>query len=277
MNKSPLFSVLIANYNNGCYLQESIDSVINQTYHNWEIIIVDDKSTDDSYSIYNIYGSDDRIHIYFNKNNRGCGFTKRKCIEMANGDLCGFLDPDDVILPRAIEIMVEKHQKEPKASVVCSRHYRCDEQLNILKESPLLQIPIGMDYFSMNSYRPLPFASFKKSLYLKTQGLSPHYLAAVDQELYFIMEDVGYICSINEFTYKYRIHNRSVAHSKNSSAGYWNVIAIYEACKRKGLNPMIYSYPLYQKYIELYSKSTSYRIGRLLLTPLIWIKTKLKK
>ena len=44
----PLFSILMANYNNGQYLQEAIDSVLEQTYGNWEIILVDDKSTDDS-------------------------------------------------------------------------------------------------------------------------------------------------------------------------------------------------------------------------------------
>lgn len=49
---TPLVSILIANYNNGCYLQEAIDSVFIQNYDNWEIIIVDDKSPDDSYIIY---------------------------------------------------------------------------------------------------------------------------------------------------------------------------------------------------------------------------------
>lgn len=52
---SPLFSILIANYNNGAYLLECIDSVLKQSYDNWEIVIVDDKSTDISLEVYKMY------------------------------------------------------------------------------------------------------------------------------------------------------------------------------------------------------------------------------
>ena len=69
----PLFSILVANYNNGRYLQEAIDSILAQTYDNWEVILVDDKSTDDSPVIYGKYASDSRFKIYYNDVNRGCG------------------------------------------------------------------------------------------------------------------------------------------------------------------------------------------------------------
>ena len=89
----PLFSVLITNYNNGRYLQEAIDSVLAQTYTNWEIILVDDKSTDNSFEIYEKYKDDGRFKIYYNEVNMGCGYTKHRCAELASGELCGFLDP----------------------------------------------------------------------------------------------------------------------------------------------------------------------------------------
>ena len=69
MEKLPLFSVLIANYNNGCYLQDAIDSVLAQNYDNWEIVIVDDKSTDNSFEIYEKYKNDGRFHVFFNEEN----------------------------------------------------------------------------------------------------------------------------------------------------------------------------------------------------------------
>ena len=64
-----MFSVLIANYNNGRYLQEAIDSVFSQTYTDWEIVIVDDASTDNSADIYRRNGSDSRIRIFHNWTN----------------------------------------------------------------------------------------------------------------------------------------------------------------------------------------------------------------
>ena len=80
---NPLFSILIANYNNGAFLQEAIDSVLAQTYGHWEVILVDDKSTDDSPAIYEKYSADSRFKIYYNDKNRGCGFTKHRCAELA--------------------------------------------------------------------------------------------------------------------------------------------------------------------------------------------------
>ena len=107
MTNNPLFSVLIANYNNGKYLREAINSVYSQIYTNWEIILVDDASTDNSQEIYSELEKDDRIHIYYNEKNMGCGYTKRRCAELANGELCGFLDPDDALLPHALESHVK--------------------------------------------------------------------------------------------------------------------------------------------------------------------------
>lgn len=114
----PLFSILIANYNNGCYLQEAIDSVLAQTYPNWEIVLVDDKSSDDSFEIYKKYKEDKRFHIYFNEENKGCGYTKRRCAELAQGELCGFLDPDDKLTPDALEVMVNEHGARAECSLV---------------------------------------------------------------------------------------------------------------------------------------------------------------
>ena len=95
MTNQPLFSVLIANYNNGKYLMDAIESVRQQTYTNWEIILVDDSSTDNSHELYKELEQDERIHIFLNNQNRGCGYTKHRCAELANGEICGFLDPDD--------------------------------------------------------------------------------------------------------------------------------------------------------------------------------------
>ena len=127
-----MFSVLIANYNNGKYLQEAIDSVLAQTYNNWEIIIVDDKSTDDSVEVYNKYKDDSRFRIYFNDKNEGCGYTKRRCAELAHGDICGFLDPDDTLTEDALEKHIKVHSSQPKVSVIYSRCYYRDNKGKII-------------------------------------------------------------------------------------------------------------------------------------------------
>ena len=87
------FSILIANYNNGRFFKKCYDSIITQTYDNWEAIILDDTSTDDSLEIIKkIIGEDTRFKIYQNEENSGVGITKSKLIELANGDICGFVE-----------------------------------------------------------------------------------------------------------------------------------------------------------------------------------------
>ena len=130
MTNEPLFSVLMANYNNGKYLMGAIESVRRQTYANWEIVLVDDGSVDNSLELYEELGKDSRIHIFRNEKNMGCGYTKRRCVEESSGELCGFLDPDDEILPNALKVMVDTHDEHPEVSLVTSRYYFCDEELN---------------------------------------------------------------------------------------------------------------------------------------------------
>jgi glycosyltransferase involved in cell wall biosynthesis len=98
------FSILVANYNNGKYFQDCWKSIVEQTYTNWEVIIVDDGSTDDSLELINsVIGNDTRVIIEKIEKNKGCGSAKKRCVELAQGDLCAFLDPDDYLDCLALE------------------------------------------------------------------------------------------------------------------------------------------------------------------------------
>lgn len=96
----PLVSILIPNYNKAAYLAETLDSVIAQTYTNWECVIVDDHSTDSSWEILEIYSKKDfRIKIFKRPENRkkGGGAARNFAFENSNGDYVQWLDSDDLI------------------------------------------------------------------------------------------------------------------------------------------------------------------------------------
>ena len=232
----PLFSLLIANYNNGNYLQEAIDSVLSQSYKNWEIIIVDDGSTDNSKEIYEQYKQDSRFHVVYNEQNRGCGYTKWRCVEVAHGEICGFLDPDDVLMPGALEKMVKVHDEYPEVSIVYSRCYQCDTDLNIKGTNKLLELKEGESYYTYRWYGAMNFSSFKRPYYNQTEGISPYLLAGVDQDLYFKMEEVGKIFVLNEFTYKYRQGVSSAVTNNWYRVWFWNLEVRRNACLRRGLS-----------------------------------------
>jgi glycosyltransferase involved in cell wall biosynthesis len=217
----PLFSVLIANYNNGKYLEECLASIFAQTYKNWEIIIVDDASTDSSREIYSKYLDNNNIHVFYNKKNKGVGYTKRKCAENAKGEICGFVDPDDIISSDALELMTKAHQDFPGMSIIYSTHFICDKTLKPLQIADYVgQIPLNEKSWSVK--RPIisQFATFKRSKYLNTKGISGIFKKAADKDLYYKLEETGPVMFIDKPLYYYRHHENSISLNNNGSAAY---------------------------------------------------------
>ena len=278
---SPLFSILIANYNNGRYLIEAIESVYTQTYTNWEIIIVDDGSTDNSKQIYDTL-VDPRIKIYHNGLNMGCAYTKHQLVLNSNGDYCGFLDPDDVLLPNAVEDTIKVLVDSSEIVLTFSRHFICDEFLNIKEESRKLFLKEGESYFEHHDYRAEVFAGFRKDAYFKSGGLDINNLAGVDADLYFRLEEQGRIAIIDKFTYKYRRQPRAITANVDKMM-YWNLMIRHNTCLRRKLSVEKYAYQDFIDYIQMVVNlrlsqneqalsSKAYKIGKLILKPFSFLK-----
>lgn len=112
--ESPLISIIIPVHDAEKYIRQAIQSVINQTYCKWELIIIDDKSTDSGPDIIkNIAKKDPRITFYRNNTNLGAAHTRNKGIELAKGEYIAFLDADDLWssnkLEQQIDFMIEKN------------------------------------------------------------------------------------------------------------------------------------------------------------------------
>ena len=107
MNQKPLISVVVPVYNVEKYLNKCLDSIIGQTYRNLEIILVDDGSTDDSGAICDVYREkDSRVRVVHQKN-QGLSGARNTGINIANGDLLGFVDSDDYIVENMYERLLE--------------------------------------------------------------------------------------------------------------------------------------------------------------------------
>jgi glycosyltransferase involved in cell wall biosynthesis len=235
MKANPLFSILLANYNNSEYLADCLKSVFQQTYENWEIIFVDDHSKDNSLQIINSYAvRDNRIKVFTNEANMGCGFTKAKCAELASGEICGFLDPDDALMPNALEIMANRHLEQPGAALVYSRRFHCDSKLKIKDVS---EDDTGK--FISHLATPLVnhFAAFKKRLYDETSGIDTRMKRAVDQDLYLKLEEKGEILFVSDALYFYRHNANSISLNRNEyKAQAWHIYANGNACARRNLS-----------------------------------------
>jgi len=230
-----LFSILIANYNNSAYLGTALESLQTQTCRDWEAIVVDDASTDDFEKIIGRWTLDKRIKIFRNQRNEGCGYTKRRCAELASGSLLAFLDPDDALSPGALKMMAEAHALHPECSLIHSTHYICDEALHVVRIAGYPKsLPVGTPYLLVGDGSIHHFASFKKTCYDRTEGISPVLKKAVDQDLYYKIEEVGEILYIDEPLYYYRIHAGSISNAgKERAATLWHYSIILEACRRR--------------------------------------------
>lgn len=111
VNKNNLVSVIIVNYNCGNYIERAIESVLNQTYKNIELIIVDDNSNDNSIDVIKKYLKDDRISLYKSNTNMGPYWAKNTAIQKCNGDFITMLDADDYDVETKIEEQVNAMAK----------------------------------------------------------------------------------------------------------------------------------------------------------------------
>lgn len=114
MEAQPLVSVIMPCYNMERYISETIASVQRQTYTHWELLIVDDASTDKTAEIVkNIQNQDDRIHFVIKTEHSGIADTRNQCLNMAKGRFLAFLDADDLWYPEKLEqqlrFMTEKN------------------------------------------------------------------------------------------------------------------------------------------------------------------------
>ncbi|MBB6371644.1 glycosyltransferase family 2 protein [Chryseobacterium shigense] len=266
------FSILIANYNNGKFFKDCYDSIIAQEYTDWEVVIIDDRSTDDSVEIIKkIIGGDKRFVLYENDANYGVGVTKAKLIEDATGDVCGYLDPDDIIRPKALKSAVEVLKNKKDVVLTYSRLAKCDQNLNILSEfKSARQVPNGQDTFFNFPIQIAPFVAFRRDVYLKGKKINPELKIAEDQDLYFKMYEVGKVHFINQTDYLYRAHAGGISQNDNKAKSYsYYARSIWEAMQRRNLKqingkqiPQSYSDP--QEIFDLleYQNKIPFRIRK---------------
>ncbi|MBE0638006.1 MAG: glycosyltransferase, partial [Bacteroidales bacterium] len=178
-------------------------------------------STDSSHAVYEKHKSDSRIRILKNDKNRGCGYTKRKCVENAKGDICGFVDADDIISSSALEKMIFQHNINLDHSIIYSTYYNCDQLLKPITVSDQVGQIEPTKYSWMNQHPMIShFATFKRAKYLQTSGITAWLQKAVDKDLYYKLEETGPVLFINEPLYYYRHHSHSISLNKNASLAY---------------------------------------------------------
>ena len=135
----PLVSVILPNYNHARFLEQRIDTILNQTYTDFELIILDDCSTDNSKEIIDLYTGNEKVaHIVYNEKNSGCLFKQwQKGLDLAKGEWIWIAESDDYCTPSFLKTMMSKASEG--VSVVFCKSNIVDENGEIMSNSTVWQ------------------------------------------------------------------------------------------------------------------------------------------
>lgn len=232
MQNKPDFSVLMANYNNGKYIAEAIESVINQTFNNWELIVVDDCSTDNSVEIIKSY-KDERIGFFRNEKNIGKIGVLKKAIALAQAEIIGILDSDDVLTENALEEIMEAYREHPECGFVYSQFVFCDD--NFFSTRPGICKAIPRDSSNLFELCTVAFRTFKKEIYYQTSGYDDEILYAEDVDIILKMEEYTNFFFVDKILYKYRRtpNSQTLDTSKAIIGSVSRILAEYKAYLRR--------------------------------------------
>lgn len=195
----PLVSILLNCYNADQFIFKAIDSVLRQSYTNWELIIWDDGSTDNTLKILEKY-KDKRIHIFKNKKNIGLGKSRIQATKNLKGDLVSIIDADDVFHPNKIYKQVEAFNKNEKISI-CGTWTKIFDNENNLSHIFASNLDDAQLKKRLKFKNSLPHSSvmYKRALAEKVGWYSDKLEFAQDYDLTIKLINNGSLCVVKEF------------------------------------------------------------------------------
>lgn len=226
MEQQPLVSVIINCYNGEKYLREAIDSVIAQTYTNWELIFWDNQSTDGTRAIVESYNNP-KIHYIYAPTHTPLGKARNLAVEKANGEYINFLDADDIWSPNKLEEQIKLI--EPGKCEVVYTHFKVKYEGGADSDSTMRKY-----YEQTYRYKPNPnktvyqnllyrnwiiFSSvlFNKGLFLSLGGVNPSFRQNEDYEILIKCSLKTDVRGIDDDLVIYRVHSSNNSSINNDS------------------------------------------------------------
>jgi glycosyltransferase involved in cell wall biosynthesis len=221
----PRVSMVVTNHNYGRYIERAIDGLLAQTFSALEVIVVDDRSTDDSATILRRYESDPRVRLVFHTKNEGSISSYNQGLAMARGEFVGVFDADDYSLSEdAVARQVAIFDANPDVGFVYSSFVIVDEHGLPFRESkpwPHDRVRDGLDAFAdLVGLNTVPHSGtlVRRSSHEEIGYYDPHLPYAGDWDLWLRLSarySVGYI---SKPLYAYRVHRNNMT-SKGKAPG----------------------------------------------------------
>ena len=213
-------SIVMASYNRKDYIKLAVDSILNQTYKDFEFIIIDDCSTDGTREILEDFAQKDcRIKLIKNKENKGLIYNLRLGLSQANGEYIVRMDDDDIAYAERIEKQVKFMDENPEITV-CGSFIEligeCENSVGWVKHLLPEEIAILLNFFNPMCH---PSVIIRNS-FLKKHNINFRF-EALHAEEYDLWKQIifhnGKISNIPEVLLKYRIHKNRISQAEDSA------------------------------------------------------------
>lgn len=230
MNINTLCSIIIPAYNCGHFLEESVQSALSQSYKDLEIIIIDDCSTDATWSeMQRLQHSNSNLSIYQNPSNLGVAYTRNRAFQLAKGKYIALLDSDDLWKP--LKLFQQIHQLEStNADICCSSYEMIDENGNPLHQ--VYSVPHDLSFRQMlkQNFIGCSTTVFRREVIERIQMRSE--FSHEDYVFWLEAMQVGFkITAIDEVLVQYRIQRASRSANKLKAAhNRWKIYRDFLKC-----------------------------------------------
>lgn len=203
-------------YNGEKYLRDAVDSILNQTFSDFEFLIINDASTDNTLKILCEY-KDPRVRIMTNEKNLGLTQSLNNGIKIARGEYIARQDSDDLSLPKRFEYQVTFLEKNPHVVALGTSTYIVNDKGLIQKEISRLPSPQYMDLLQDNQFIHGSMV-LRKNILLQMNGYNPIFIQCQDYELWLRIVKQNEMRNLSESLYMLREHatNIGVLHWEKS-------------------------------------------------------------
>lgn len=206
----PLVSVIMPAYNGEKYIGEAIESILNQTYNNLELIIVEDKSTDNTLKIIQKY-KDPRIHLYLNSKNQGIAYATNLGIAKSKGKYIALLDDDDIATKQRLEWQTSFMEEHDEVDILGGRSAAIDKNGNFLRYDlePLRNPKFIKALLLFSNEKFANCSAMIRKSFIEKNNLKyqDNCLGMQDFKFYIDSSKVGTITSIDRLVHLKRIHD----------------------------------------------------------------------
>jgi glycosyltransferase involved in cell wall biosynthesis len=238
----PKISVLMPVYNAARYVGKAITSILNQDFPDFELVILDDGSSDNSMVVIKEFASKDARIKVVSRENKGISITRNELITLASADIIAWMDADDISLPHRLSTQYDFLAKHADYVALGTKTQLIDKDDDSICVWPGPSDHEAIDHWHISGRGGaivFPSTMMRRKAAKEVGGFNPDLVGAEDLDLFLRLAEVGKLANVDPICFCYRQHIDSICHEQGGQIASDSQKAIDAATQRRGLSPVV--------------------------------------